>query len=70
MNSNGHNCQPIKFRGDASQNGGFRSKSLFPAQNHSAKYFIRKRTIKHFKLHYANKFYEPPGVETIYNVKL
>ena len=32
MNSNGHNCQPKQFRGDASQNGGFRSKSLFPAQ--------------------------------------
>ena len=70
MNSKAHACQSKRMRGHARQNKGVRIKDLFPAQNHSAKSLVVSERPSPLKLHYANKFHEPPGVEPIYNVKL
>ena len=75
-----HTCQSERMQGDARQNEGIRIKDLFPAQNHSVKSLVVSERPNHerhrmsrqnpLKLHYANKFHEPPGVEAIHNVKL
>ena len=63
MNNKARNCQLKRMRGNGSQ-----SEDLFPRKITQQNSVVVSERPKPLKLHYANKFHEPPGVGTIHNV--
>ena len=68
MNNKARNCQLKRMRGNGSQNEGFWCEDSFPRKITQQNSVVVSERPKPLKLHYANKFHEPPGVGTIYNI--